>query len=118
MSTRATLGVLALGLGYLAFRSRPVSTVSPSFVATGASGEEGGARWEVYRRENGNWGYRVLSRIVGQTDFTVLEPNDEFSGMREAVEAARAKTSEVCALPDYDCTGEPPPKVQAQTLGP
>ena len=118
MSTRATLGVLALGLGYLALRSRSVSTVTPSFVATGASGEEGGARWEVYRRKSGNWGYRVLSRIVGQTDFTVLEPNDEFPGMREAVEAARVKTSEVCALPDYDCTGEPPPKVQAQTLGP
>jgi len=97
MSTRATLGVLALGLGYLAFRSRSVSTVSPSFVATGASGEEGGARWEVYRRESGNWSYRILAR---------------------AVEAARAKTSDLCALPDYDCTGEPPPKVQAQTLGP
>ena len=118
MSTRATLGVLALGLGYLAFRSRSVSTVSPSFVATGASGEEGGARWEVYRRESGNWGYRILARLVGDPETSIIAPVDEFSGLREAVEAARAKTSDLCALPDYDCTGEPPPKVQAQTLGP
>ncbi len=115
------LGAAALGLAFVAFRkskgSAPAITAE-AFVTTGASGEEGGARWEVYRAESGSWSYRITARLAGDADFSVIDPADEFAAMREAIEAARSQTSELCALPDYDCSGEPPPKTQSATIGP
>ena len=108
-------GAAALGLFYL-LRGRG-GQPAPAFVATGASGEEGGARWEVYRAESGSWAYRITARLAGDEELSVIAPADEFALMREAVEAARSKTSELCALPDYDCSGEPPPKTQAASIG-
>jgi len=115
------LGAAALGLAFVAFRkskgSAPAITAE-AFVTTGASGEEGGARWEVYRAESGSWAYRITARLAGEADFSVIDPAEEFAAMREAIEAARSQTSELCALPDYDCSGEPPPKTQSASIGP
>jgi len=115
------LGAAALGLAFVAFRkskgSAPAITAE-AFVTTGASGEEGGARWEVYRAESGSWAYRITARLAGEADFSVIDPAEEFAAMREAIEAARSQTSELCAIPDYDCSGEPPPKTQSASIGP
>ncbi len=116
------LGAAALGLAFVAFRkskgSATVAIGAEAFVTTGASGEEGGARWEVYRAESGSWAYRITARLAGEAEFSVIDPAEEFAAMREAIEAARSQTSELCALPDYDCSGEPPPKTQSATIGP
>jgi len=115
------LGAAALGLAFVAFRkskgSAPAITAE-AFVTTGASGEEGGARWEVYRAESGSLAYRITARLAGEADFSVIDPAEEFAAMREAIEAARSQTSELCAIPDYDCSGEPPPKTQSASIGP
>jgi len=111
-------GAAALGLFWaLRAKGEQAAPDAPAFVATGASGEEGGARWEVYRAESGSWSYRITARLNGDEELSVIAPADEFALMREAVEAARSKTSELCALPDYDCSGEPPPKTQAASIG-
>lgn len=115
------LGAAALGLAFIAFKKSKGSAPaigSEAFVTTGASGEEGGARWEVYRAESGSWAYRITARLAGEVDFSVIDPADEFARMREAIEAARSQTSELCALPEYDCSGEPPPKTQSASIGP
>jgi hypothetical protein len=115
------LGAAALGLAFVAFRKSKGSAPaigSEAFVTTGASGEEGGARWEVYRADSGSWAYRITARLAGDADFSVIDPVEEFAAMREAIEAARSQTSELCDLPDYDCSGEPPPKTQSATIGP
>ena len=112
-------GAAALGLFYvLRSRGEQAAPDAPAFVATGASGEEGGARWEVYRAKSGSWSYRITARLAGDEELSVIAPADEFAVMREAVEAARSQTSELCALPDYDCSGEPPPKTQSASIGP
>jgi len=115
------LGAAALGLAFVAFRKSKGSAPaigSEAFVTTGASGEEGGARWEVYRAESGSWAFRITARLAGDADVSVIDPVEEFAAMREAIEAARSQTSELCALPEYDCSGEPPAKTQSATIGP
>ena len=115
------LGAAALGLAFVAFKKSKVSAPaigSEAFVTTGASGEEGGARWEVYRAESGSWSYRITARMAGDADFSVIDPAEEFAAMREAIEAARSQTSVLCTLPEYDCSGEPPAKTQSAIIGP
>ena len=115
------LGAAALGLAFIAFKKSKSSAPaigSEAFVTTGASGEEGGARWEVYRAESGSWAYRITARLAGEVDFSVIDPAEEFAAMREAIEAARSQTSVLCTLPEYDCSGEPPAKTQSATIGP
>jgi len=115
------LGAAALGLAFVGFRKLKASSpaiTAEAFVATGASGEDGGARWEVYRAESGSWSYRITARLAGDADFSVIDPAEEYAAMREAIEAARVRTSKLCTLPDYDCSGEPPPKTQSASIGP
>ena len=115
------LGAAALGLAFVAFRKSKVSApaiTAEAFVTTGASGEEGGARWEVYRADSGSWSFRITARLAGEADFSVIESSEEFDRMRFAMEAARSQTAELCSLPDYDCSGEPPPKTKSASIGP
>jgi len=115
------LGAAALGLAFVAFRKSKGSapaTAAEAFVSTGATGEEGGARWEVYRAESGSWSYRIIARLAGDADFSLIDPEKEFAGMREAIKAARSQTSILCASPEYECSGEPPPKTQSASIGP
>jgi hypothetical protein len=115
------LGASALGLAFVAFRKSKGSAPaigSKAFVTTGATGEEGGARWEVYRADSGSWSYRITAKLTGDADFSVIDPAEEFAMMREAIDAARSQTSVLCTLPEYDCSGEPPAKTQSATIGP
>jgi hypothetical protein len=115
------LGAAALGLAFVALKKSKVSApaiTAEAFVTTGATGEEGGARWEVYRADSGSWSYRITAKLTGDADFSVIDPVEEFAAMREAIEAARSQTSVLCTLPEYDCSGEPPPKTQSASIGP
>ena len=119
MTQRYLLGAAALGLAYAALaRTRSGATKPEAFVATGASGEEGGARWEVFRATSGNWTYAVTIRRAGEADFGRIESEVEFAGLPQAVEAAREAVSRACESPVYDCGGEPAPKVQSASIGP
>ena len=112
-------GAAALGL-FWALRSRGEQAApdTPAFVATGANGEEGGARWDVFRLDTGNWGYSLTARKAGESEFETIISDSEFALMSDAVDEAQMQAKRACMSKVYDCSGEPPPKTQAASIEP
>jgi len=112
------LGAAALGLFYvLRSKGEQAAPDAPAFVATGASGEVGSTRWEVFRLEDGNWGYSLTARKAGESEFETIIPDSEFAVMSDAVDEAQMQAKRACTSKVYDCSGDPPPKTQSASIG-
>ena len=112
-------GAAALGLFWaLRAKGEQAAPDAPAFVATGASGEVGSARWDVFRLEDGNWGYSLTARKAGEPEFETIISDSEFAVMSDAVDEAQMQAKRACTSKVYDCSGEPPSKTQSASIGP